>query len=236
MAAKPEWPQAFQPVRDAIAGVRRMADEVHNPSLEGSACYCVWDDGAVTSRTKCPSGRLAVGTVRKPVLLGRYGPFPVCGGAGTFVCVPSEAAAESLRQAMCERVAVFSEGATTLEAMIAAAHNPQLATIESGLVHQVWQDGEITAQKCGSLLGRRNLHMLAPPLQKVRHPMPEGDRYANSYAYVTYSDALRIRAAMALVLGAPDPYRSADELSGRAEKTTPESRVEWIAQRNAQLV
>jgi len=40
--------------------------------------------------------------------------------------------------------------------------NDKSLSEEEGHVYQVWEDGEITLQKCGSLLGQRNLHCITP--------------------------------------------------------------------------
>lgn len=44
---------------------------------------------------------------------------------------------------------------------IAEHNNPELAK-EPGMVYQVWEDGEITLQKSGELLGQRSLHCITP--------------------------------------------------------------------------
>lgn len=45
-----------------------------------------------------------------------------------------------------------------LESLIRIHHMPVLATRE-GMVYQVWEDGEVTLQKSGSLLWQRTLHV-----------------------------------------------------------------------------
>jgi hypothetical protein len=64
-------------------------------------------------------------------------------------------------------------------------------------------------------------------------PELEAGPQAHSCAYVTYGDALRIRAAMSAVLGVADPCRAADELVARANRGGPEAAVGWIAWRNS---
>ena len=64
-------------------------------------------------------------------------------------------------------------------------------------VVQVWQDGEITFQKCGHLLWQRNLHQISPPLRHyvagLKFPRDHGG--GNSYAFVANKEeAERIRA------------------------------------------
>jgi hypothetical protein len=82
-------------------------------------------------------------------------------------------------------------------AVLAKVHKPELAK-QPGMVWQVWQDGEITLQKSGELLWRRNLHMMTPGLKIRCVPadwMPsyqEGD--VNTYAFVSSEeDAMIVR-------------------------------------------
>lgn len=83
------------------------------------------------------------------------------------------------------------------EQVIAAKHNPELAK-QPGHVYQVWEDGEITLQKCGDLLWQRSLHSIYPgdPTRAVDpalFPMRHGP---HGYAFTTKWDALRIRATI----------------------------------------
>lgn len=41
---------------------------------------------------------------------------------------------------------------------IAAAHMPNAHERENSHVFSVWEDGELTMEKCGSLFGQRNCH------------------------------------------------------------------------------
>lgn len=54
----------------------------------------------------------------------------------------------------------------TLQELINKNHKPELSTKENEMVYQVWDDGEITLQKCGSLLWERTLHLIAPGFEK----------------------------------------------------------------------
>ena len=47
----------------------------------------------------------------------------------------------------------------TLQELINFHSHPELSE-QTGSVYQVWDDGEITLQKCGDLLWQRNLHMM----------------------------------------------------------------------------
>ena len=46
-----------------------------------------------------------------------------------------------------------------IEQLIKEHSHPELAEV-GGMVYQVWEDGEITLQKCGPLLWQRSLHMV----------------------------------------------------------------------------
>ena len=62
-------------------------------------------------------------------------------------------------------------------------------------VVQVWQDGEITFQKCGDLLWQRTLHQIVPPLRHyVAGLKLPREHCGNSYAFVgSQEEAQRIR-------------------------------------------
>lgn len=47
----------------------------------------------------------------------------------------------------------------TLQELLMIHHKPELAE-KVGMVYQVWEDGEVTLQKCGPLLWQRNLHII----------------------------------------------------------------------------
>ena len=83
----------------------------------------------------------------------------------------------------------------TMKDRIFELNDDTLAEIECSHVYQVWQDGEITLTKCGSLLGQRRLHMLEPPHASAKigaenFPHQSG---ANGFAYVTEEGAEEIR-------------------------------------------
>lgn len=89
-----------------------------------------------------------------------------------------------------------------IEAAALKADNEQLSK-EHGMVHQVWQDGEITCQKSGDLLWQRSLHCFAPPVLRATElglmfPHRHG---GNSYAWVTSEDAHTIRSMIVQLLG-----------------------------------
>jgi len=54
-------------------------------------------------------------------------------------------------------------GNVELKKLIDAAEVKGLVAVaERGMIYQVWEDGEVTLQKCGDLLWQRNLHMIQP--------------------------------------------------------------------------
>lgn len=230
-SATTAWPASYLAVlgaADAAEAARKMVAAAHDPELDafGAASCRIWDDG----RAACCAGPAAAAGPH-PLLLplppGRYGPFPAKEGSATYACVAAGSAGRLLDAL---RVSA-ADGRAALDALVAALDSPELARREGDHVYQVWQDGEITLQKCGRLLNRRSLHTVAPPMP-ARHPMPRGDPRSNSYAYVTEEGALLIRAALATVARVPDPFGAAGELAARARRgpeAGPEAAVARIA-------
>jgi len=74
------------------------------------------------------------------------------------------------------------------------AHEPKLAD-GPDMVHQIWEDGEITCQKSGELLWQRGLHQLRPALSNIKadaKDMPE-QYNEHGYAFVTDDNANDLR-------------------------------------------
>lgn len=102
-------------------------------------------------------------------------------------------------------------------------HNP--AHLNEGMVWMVWQDGEVTLTKGGSLLGMRNIHQIARPLPTAQVPwdwMPEPSVNECGYAAVDERGAYLFRWWLALTLGSPADRDVAEReiavrLDGRAE-------------------
>ena len=93
-----------------------------------------------------------------------------------------------------------------IETMAHGADDPTLAQ-DPGMVTQVWQDGEVTCQKCGDLLWQRTLHCFESAVPGaaalgLKFPHAHGK---NSYAFVTADDARRIRAAIQAGRAGPAP-------------------------------
>ena len=74
----------------------------------------------------------------------------------------------------------------TLAEKIRAAHNPALAALD-GMVYQIWNDGEVTLQKSGALLWRRNLHTIR---EGTGHRIPAETMpcQINGYGFAFISD------------------------------------------------
>lgn len=98
-----------------------------------------------------------------------------------------------------------------IEELARTVDNVELTTPSPGMVTMVWQDGEVTAQKCGDLLWQRSLHCFEPPItgaNKLEMEFPHTFG-ANSFAWVTSEDAYRVRQAIKDLLG----DKSIDHLS-----------------------
>ena len=91
---------------------------------------------------------------------------------------------------------------TELQLLIDQHSDDSQAEVEGGHVYQVWQDGEVTLQKCGSLLGQRNLHMIYPGFAGFDAgcvwPHKQGN---NKFIYTTESGAKAIHRAIASMTG-----------------------------------
>ena len=69
------------------------------------------------------------------------------------------------------------------------------------MVYQVWEDGEITLQKGGSLLWQRNLHCIEPGDERKALPR---DALCNKYYEHSFIWAMRhedAEAARSMILG-----------------------------------
>ena len=51
-----------------------------------------------------------------------------------------------------------------IEELALAADAPSACEVQPGMVYQIWEDGEVTLQKCGDLLWQRTLHMVKSPI------------------------------------------------------------------------
>lgn len=88
----------------------------------------------------------------------------------------------------------------TIESLFTLS-NPNLRK-EEGSVWEIWEDGEITLQKCGSLYGQRNLHCIVPPvvglIPKIR--LPEGE-HKHSLMAVHRDDLVKARKLIVTLNG-----------------------------------
>jgi hypothetical protein len=110
------------------------------------------------------------------------------------------------------------------------AHNPKLAELP-GMVNQLWDDGEITCQKCGELLWQRNLHQLDFPIPAYR---PNGDVWAgfpifnkHSYIFASSEDCERIRKLM-IANAIPDESYTKEVYARLQEHFSKLEAKEWI--------
>jgi len=84
--------------------------------------------------------------------------------------------------------AIYQEP-TMIEAVQSAIilhSKPDLAKVE-GMVYQVWEDGEVTLTKCGSLLGQRDLHMICPGHTKATVSVSLFPHQCNGHGFI-YTD------------------------------------------------
>ena len=89
------------------------------------------------------------------------------------------------------------ESLELLKGLINKYHDKELEN-QPGHVRQVWEDGEITLQKSGSLLWQRSLHQMEPGLKKSRFNMPIHSHEDHSYANIKNEKVARlIRSIMA---------------------------------------
>ena len=70
-----------------------------------------------------------------------------------------------------------------LKEFIAFYHEPELGSQE-GMVFQIWEDGEITLQKSGSLLWQRNLHLVSPGLMNLPKEIMPVVEEKHGYAFI----------------------------------------------------
>ena len=110
------------------------------------------------------------------------------------------------------------------------AHNPKLAELP-GMVNQLWDDGEITCQKCGELIWQRNLHQFDSPIPAYR---PNGDSWAgfpifnkHSYIFASSADCVRIRQLM-IANAIPDESYTREVYARLQERFTKLEAREWI--------
>ena len=89
-----------------------------------------------------------------------------------------------------ETVENFEADLASIHELIELAHNPELAEA-SGHVYQIWEDGEITSQKCGDLLWHRTLHRVVGGIDGLKLTMP-AEHGVHCYAFLTEADAYEI--------------------------------------------
>lgn len=88
-----------------------------------------------------------------------------------------------------------------LETLIRIHHFPALAE-EDDMVYQVWEDGEITLQKSGSLLWQRTLHTTAMGMPSKAIPVEMFPCQRNGHGYI-FTDHVGAQSLRAAIIG-PD--------------------------------
>jgi hypothetical protein len=87
-------------------------------------------------------------------------------------------------------------------------HKPELRKRE-GMVYEIWQDGEITLTKSGSIYGQRNLHMIVPGLgHKGVNVKLVDDCGQNSCMAVENTDLKRARELIMAIAGVDDYFKT----------------------------
>lgn len=86
---------------------------------------------------------------------------------------------------------------------------------QSGMVYEVWQDGEVTLTKSGELYGKRSLHQIAPPISgpysTVVFPIPGTGNRSVAVSREGLYNVLR-----AIVSAYPQAWRHQGELRYQA--------------------
>ena len=85
-----------------------------------------------------------------------------------------------------------------LKKIILSHNKPELAE-QTGMVYQVWDDGEITLQKSGPLLWNRHLHQMNPPLESYKSIDEWPDKLKdNGFIFTDRSGAEAVRELLKL--------------------------------------
>lgn len=100
-----------------------------------------------------------------------------------------------------------------IKTVLAAYHKPHLISSPEGgdgaHVCEIWEDGEVTLTKAGSLYGLRSLHMIAPPLSAALplDVMPRLNRRGlHGTVVVRFDERKCVRSAIAEALGVEDMW------------------------------
>jgi hypothetical protein len=83
-----------------------------------------------------------------------------------------------------------------LKALITTHSHPELAEIDYEMVYQVWEDGEITLQKGGSLLNQGILHTIDAASSKYSVDValfPHINKSGHGFIYTNRKGALAVR-------------------------------------------
>lgn len=82
-----------------------------------------------------------------------------------------------------------------------AMHSPAARLVENSHVYEIWEDGELTLQKCGSLYNQRNLHMInfAFPHTLPISLFPEELTNSSGHACIAVNNDVEAKAARKLL-------------------------------------
>lgn len=81
--------------------------------------------------------------------------------------------------------------------LINSVHKPELSEVH-GMVYQVWEDGEVTLQKCGDLLWQRTLitTMFGDPGKAINANLFPCEHDGHGYAFTDREGAIAVHEAI----------------------------------------
>lgn len=88
-----------------------------------------------------------------------------------------------------------------------AMHSPAAILKENDHVYEIWEDGELTLTKCGSLYGQRGLHQIRPPFSAgnpnctidARLFPEECQSHSRSHARIAVNNEAEVKVARKLL-------------------------------------
>ena len=85
-------------------------------------------------------------------------------------------------------------------------HSPAARLVENSHVYEIWEDGELTLQKCGSLYNQRNLHVIQfaysvgnPNCALDIELFPEELRNSSGHACIAVNNEAEVKVARKLL-------------------------------------
>jgi len=104
-------------------------------------------------------------------------------------------------------------------------HNKPELSREHGMVYQVWEDGEITLQKCGDLLWQRSLHSIWPGIEAASVPLDWFPNQTSNHAYI-FTDEIGAKEVRQAILERYKGELSAEFKLGQAHAEMMENFIE----------